>query len=547
MDLNERLVFLREAFVLKGRPYVPYRPFHALYVEDQPLVTIYKTGRQVSKTTSTFIRHLVHCAARPYLTILCTLPLEQQCFRVSSIIFRPLLEGCRLSIIHRPTIKQTLHYKFQNDSNILFSYASDDPDRIRSTPGDVLHVDECQDMQYSFLPVLEASLAASPVRLIYYTGTPKTINNTLHALWCDSSQAEWVIRCDHCGHYNIPSLDHDLLKMLGPYRPDISEESPATICAKCGGTIYPQTGQWVHRFPERMYSSAGYHVPQIIVPLHYADPVNWSVLLAYASGSRGTTQDDFYREILGEASGLADRLLTLQDLQRVAILPPRTDLQSLYARLPTYSLRVLGIDWGGGGQAGNFTTLALVCLRSDGQIEVPWGTALRTPHDHISEAQEIQRLAAQLQVNVIAHDYSGAGALRETILVQSGFDRSRIIPMRYVTGNEGAACRYVGPTAWHPRACYHIEPTRCLLFVIGCIKTQQIWFFADDYVSEADRGLLRHFLNLIEEKTDALVERYYISHEPGQPDEFAQATMLGCVAIWQLTNRWPYFGFTKVN
>ena len=133
-------------------------------------------------------------------------------------------------------------------------------------------VSNCQDFDRSLLPIVDEVMSHSDWALRSYTGTPKTRDNTLENLWQRSSMAEWFTKCNACSQYNIASVEWHLLKMIGPYRDDISRDRPGTVCAFCSRMIDPRHGFWVHKYPERRTTFAGYHVPQVIMPIHYTRP-----------------------------------------------------------------------------------------------------------------------------------------------------------------------------------------------------------------------------------------------------------------------------------
>lgn len=543
-DLKQRLQVIYRLFSLKGKNYRPYPQFYPMFEKDQPLITVWKTGRQVSKTTTSCIQTILQCATTPNFIVLYVTPRELQSANTSVLFFRPILRESYITQLTPLTLDQIMKYQFANNSAIVLSYAYLDPERTRGIPSDKVHVDEVQDIDSEFLPVLESSASASEYRFLLYTGTPKTHQNTLQSLWNRSSQAEWVIKCRACNHWNIPSIQYDILDMIGPVEGrNISRENPGTICARCGRTIYPQEGQWVHAYPERRWTHAGFHVPQIIIERHYADPVNWAIIWGYKQGYGNTTYDDFLREVLGEPADTCSRLISLTDLLKQARLGSRFNEEGILRTLDYYRIRAFGIDWGGGGAQGNYTTIALVCLTPDGRIHVPWATALPNPHDHIGEGREITMLAEKFRVDIVAHDCSGAGSLRETILIQSGFPAHKLMPCRYVRLREDVTLRYIPASPHNPKPLWDIDSTRAMLMVTGAIKLGYVEFFDDDYRSEMDPGLLRQFLSLVEETTsDGASKRFRVVCEEGLNDEFAQATMLGCLAIWNSTGMWPRYG-----
>ena len=543
-DLPQRIELVSSLFNLKGKRFVPYQQFYPMFEEHQPITTVWKTGRQVSKTTTSCIQTILQCATIPNFVTTYVMPQESQAANTSILFFKPILDESPIAKVCPTTRDQTMKYQFANNSAIVLSYAYHDPERTRGIPSDKVHVDEAQGINEEFLPVIEASASASPYRFIMYTGTPKTHQNTLQSLWNNSSQAEWAIKCKACNHWNIPSIKHDILDMIEPPgRRPVSYESPGTVCAKCKKGIYPQEGQWVHAFPERRWINAGYHVPQIVVELHYADPVKWAIICGYKQGLGRVTYDDFLREVLGEPADASTRLVSLTDLLKQAKLGSRYNEETILQTLDYYRLRAFGIDWGGGGKQGNFTTIALVCLAPDGRVHVPWATALPNPHDHIGEGETITRLAERFRVQIVAHDCSGAGSLRETILIQSGFPAEKLMPCRYVRLREDVTLRYIPAAPHNPKPLWDIDSSRALLMVVGAIKLGYIEFFDDDYQGEANKGLLRHFLALVDEvKSDGSTKHFKVACEEGLNDEFAQATMLGCLAIWNSTGTWPRYG-----
>jgi len=532
-------------FRLKGKPYSlrDHFVFFPLYDLQQPRSTVLMCGRQVGKTTNLAIQSVLLAATRPFSTILFVSPLGEQISRFSTIYLSEIL---RQSVIGKMlkgpgTVDRVLQKDFSNNSHIILSYATDDPDRVRNISASRLVVDETQDMLLDAISVIKETLSHSEQGgQILYAGTPKTGDNTLTQLWLESSQAEWFVPCTHCttdGHptWNIPSPKWHLEEMIGPYHNKISEEYPATLCYKCKQPISPRLGRWVHLYPDRT-DYAGYHVPQLLLPHHYANPANWKELLKKRLNLPPYL---FYNEVLGWPYDLAAAIITLEDLQRTAVMPPRTD-PSVVDRAKKYTLLVMGIDWGGGGEEEkSFTTLALAGLSNDGKIDVIWGRRLLTPHDHIKEAIDIATHCVEFSPHYIAHDYAGGGAIRETILVQAGMAESRLIPYMYATASMSGLCVRSEPSPLRPRPFYLLNKARSLQILCTAIRLGHIRFFADDYVSAIEPGLLRDFLSLKEETASSSTrEAYRITKKKGSIDDFAQAVNYACCTIWQMTS-WP--------
>ena len=539
---------------LKGKPYtlLDHFPFEELFRFQMPDEYVFMTGRQVAKTTSTAAEGVVKTSSIPHITQLYCTPLFEQVRRFSTMFVQPFIEQSPVKRLWTGTgtVQSVLQRSFRNNSKMVFSFALLNADRVRGISADMVSIDEIQDMNRDHLPIIMETMSASPWSITRYTGTPKTLDNTLTSLWRRSSQAEWFIPCMHCttgGHptWNIPSLEFHLDAMTGPQsRPDLddlSEKHPAVCCHKCGKPISPRMGMWRHRYPEKRWKCAGYHVPQIIMPLHYKDPTKWSTILAKREGWGNTPMNVFYNEVMGEPIDTASKLVSMTELMSAANLGPLNPRWAKSQR-NRYRLITMGVDWGGGGEDGiSFTTIALLGLTHDGKIHVLWGKRLLTPHDHIREAREIKWWWDYFRPHILAHDYTGAGSLRETFLGQSGINVSSIMPCMYVGAAKKAVCYHVAPTIDHPRHHYRVDKSRSLLLTCAMIKLGGMKFFNWDFESDENRGLIYDFLSLIEEKTQTMAagELYRIDRVEDGTDDFAQAVNLGAVACWYRMRRWP--------
>jgi len=383
------------------------------------------------------------------------------------------------------------------------------------------------------------------------------LDNTIEKLWQDSSQAEWVIRCLHgeCGHWNVPSTEHDLMDMIGPVRSDISEKNPGVVCAKCRKPLNPRSGRWVHRHPARRWSQVGYHVPQIIMPMHYASREKWATLVGKHEGQFSTTPTTFLNEVCGESCDAGSKLVTVTEIKAACVLPWRCKLEAAKPHLKRYTRRILAIDWGGGGgtinKAGSksgdqkrertsFTTYAVLGMLPDGKIDTIWGFRSLRTHDWEYEAALAIEIMGELKCSHIAHDYNGAGAGRLIFLYQAGIPAANIINIRY-QGFGHNIMNFHEATDDHPVDWYALDKSRSLVTMCMCIKYGMLRFFEYDYVSADQPGLLEDFLALIEEKTESRLgsDAYVITRNPNKPDDFAQAVNIGVCTLWQMTGRWP--------
>lgn len=507
-------------------------------------------GLMSHNSTSLAAHGVILSNSIPYFRTLFVTPLYEQIRRFSNNYVSSFINQSPVKSLWTGTTTKNsvLSKTFRNNSSMTFSFTGTDCDRIRGISADCLNLDEVQDFDSDHFPIIRETMSYSKWALTKFAGTPKSTDNTINGLWKRSSQAEWMIPCNHCKEWNIPSLEFHLEDMLGPLRTDISEEFPGTVCHKCRKPIRPREGHWVHRYKERRWDFAGYHVPQVIMPLHYSSYKKWDELLAKQRGWGNYTQARFYNEVLGESVDAGQQLVSETELKRAASLPwknnPNQPDQNVTARLQYYTTRVLAVDWGGGGEAGvSFTTMALLGFAPDGKIHCLWGKRLVASQEHLREAKELLHWTSVFAPDVVVHDYTGAGVVREAVLVQAGFNLDRIMPIEYVRAGIGNMLRYIEPSVLHNRGRYRLDKTRSLLWTCQAIKLGMLQFFEYDYVNDDNPGLMHDFLALVEEKTESRMagDIYTIVRNQMLSDDFAQAVNIGCCALWHINQAWPNF------
>lgn len=539
---------------LKGKPFTLDGQFHfgPLFRTRRPKRTVLMVARQIGKSTFIGADTVTLAGMIPHFSTLCIAPFYEQIRRFSTLVVRPfVLESPMRDLWLGTNIESSvLQRTFRNGSKIMFSFASIDAGRVRGLSVNRCCVDEVDDVDNALLPIILETMSADTIwGAEMYGGTPKSTDGTQSALWSESSQAEWWLPCQHCttdGHrtWNIPSMDYHILKMIGPLRDDISAESPGLICYKCEKPLYPRLGHWEHRYPEKRWEFAGYHVAQPIVPLHYAHVSKWADLLRK---QRTRSAAVFANEVLAEPLDAGQRLLTQRDLMAACDLPwendPDNPSPALMARLSQYRTRVLAIDWGGGGENGvSYTVFALLGFTPEGKIEVGWGKMM-LGIDHINEAKEAAKWFTYFNCHVCAHDYTGAGTVRETLLKQAGLPVQKDMPIQYVSSGSQDLLVPVQPTERHHRAHWRVDKTRSLHYTITAIRTGLLKFFKYDKIDKESPGLVDHFMRLVEHRSALeLGGQYYsIRSNTAGPDDFAQAVNIGCVTTWHINDIMPNF------
>ena len=453
-----------------------------------------------------------------------------------------------------------LQRSLKNGSNLIFTFAFHDCTRTRGISANLLKYDEYQDLDPDFEPIINQTLSAASMKSkavnadkasepgIVRFGTPLTFENGLEQAWSRSSQAEWCIICRNCKHDNVPSFGHDLDKMMGPTtrKVPVTPETPGLVCAKCGHYLYTRDGRWVHQFPERQHDHAGYHIPQCIMTFHCEDDKAWTKLQQPRINQNTVSLAKFYNEICGESYDYGQKLISVTDLRHAAVLPDKTDKKThlQWLRDGRYVDWGIGVDWGGGGQTGiSKTAFALAGLRADGIVEVFTGYRSNTPNDFNLEASRTIDISNIFQAKFVAADFNGsANMMRRSKLLEHGYPARSFMPIAY-TGIKSLA-RPVGANGDMP-AHIQVNKARSFLLLSQLIRALRIRFFAYDFKTSEEPGLLNDFTSLAEERLEvkSVGDIYRVIHvESAGPDDFAHAVNYAVCGLFLRYGSFPDAG-----
>ena len=374
-----------------------------MYNTTSPRVLL-KCGRQVEKSTYLGNRLLSMTCIQPNFTSLYVSPTNQQTKTFSNDrIAEPLSISAKLKVWTDPHLAQNVFQKkFINRSQIVMRYAYLNADRVRGIPADLVCIDEIQDIHTDNIPVIEECIAHSAFKFKLYSGTPKSLDNTIESLWVEeSTQNEWVVPCDSCGggdyrYWNI--LDEG---NIGP---------KYLICDRCYKQIYPmhEDAQWASMNPKPRvpHPMDGYRVPQIMVPW-----IGWDdILNKQLTYSRGK----FHNEVLGLSYDSGTRPLTRADVKANCGTEhglSRDDVARMKGLTRGGSMGVfMGVDWGTGEQS---YTVVSICGYVGGKFTLMY---IKRFEGQESEPQAqinlIRQLVKDWNVTLIGSDYGG------------GFDRN---------------------------------------------------------------------------------------------------------------------------
>lgn len=354
-----RADYVQKVLELQGKRYSldRYPMFRGIFNTPEDRVVM-RAGRQVSKTVTLAASMTADTTISPYYPVIYCNSSSSQTNSFSTSKLDPFL-------IQSPWIYKTFmkgehvidnvyNKRLSNFSEIIMSYFSENGDRVRGRSGNKMYLDEVQDMLYDAVIDAEECLSAAAEPKYMYAGTSKSLNTTLEFMWGLSTQKEWVIKCDHCGKWNRPSVQN-----IGKH---------GLICKSCGGGLHTYSGQW-HAFNPteqggRVFAD-GFWIPQIILPMHCCNEDKWQKLL---EKFEKYPEYKFLNEVMGIPIGEGDSPIT-KDMLIKACIPELPCLPYKCEQNSAGAMHICaGIDWGGGGVSGTSrTTLSVFAVYPDRQ------------------------------------------------------------------------------------------------------------------------------------------------------------------------------------
>lgn len=407
----------------KGAPYsLAMYPMFRPILDSPHKRVVMKAGRQVSKTVTLAVNLLVRKLVTPYhRSIYCNVS-QTQTKSFSTNNLEPILrESVALNAVlmdSKHNIESIFEKSFANGSSIKMTYIGDGGDRVRGEAAQELVLDEIQDMDIDSIIDVQECLAAQTDQHYMYAGTSKTISNELEYFWSISTKKEWIIQCTSCHKYNIPSIEN--IGELG------------LICKDCGTPLDTYKGSWHSTADSEIPPSFdGYHIPQIILPLHCNNPEKWDDLLRK---KREYPENKFLNEIMGEPSGEGTSLISESILKSMCIPDLRMATDNPYNTAPGADYFVAGVDWGGGGVSGTSRTVFTITAvyAESKKYRIIYGKIF-TSSDLFAIVNDIADTCNRLSVTYLYGDRGGGAATMSQL--RAIIPHISIIPIQYCVSN----------------------------------------------------------------------------------------------------------------
>ena len=521
----ERWDLLPGLFKVHGTPFsIDDRPqFRPMFAKELTQNTIIISGRQVGKSMSLSRSEILLLLQVPYFQTLYVAPLKDQAMRYANDYIVEAIRSCPLAAKLQDkalegksdtTIKRSQSWQsFANGSGIQIVYAKNGVDRARGIHADCIDFDELQDQFEENIPIITQSLKNSTFGCTRFTGTAKSMGNTIQTQFERSSMSEWVMKCDHCGKWNIPTLEYGLLdKMIKP---------EGLMCAHCGKQLDVRKGGWVPARKDRVSTFPGYHIPQVVVPFIAMNPNNWQKVMRDLLDYSLMT---FIQENLGISVATGQKLITQKDIDARSVLP---DAGQMYNEIKEgkrrYDFYVMGVDWGGAEQQ-SFTVAVVLGVKSDPLI------GHRTD---VLYAERFEGLEPDVVYSSIASTYRKYGCSLCAVDYGLGFDRNVVLSHQF-----GLAIAQIQLT--RQKRLFALDTTdnkgeRSPDWTVDKFTALNTMFYAIKYGSilfpkVAFSQFTVDLLSPYEETHEAngTTTKFY-QRTPGKPDDFAMALCFGAI------------------
>jgi hypothetical protein len=205
-----------------------------------------------------------------------------------------------------------------------------------------------------------------------------------------------------------------------------------------------------------------------------------------------------------------------------------------------YNHVVMGVDWSGGGALGKSFTSGCILGSRPGSQRLDCLYAFRLPMGlkPEDEASIIMKYMKDFDCLFLAHDYTGAGYLREVILNNAGIALEELIPFTYAFVPKKDIISLYAP-ADGARQSYILDKARSLAIMCGLVRNRMITL--PKMRDKEDHPVITDLLALVEDPKE--MPRggiaYMIQRSPDKSDDFAHALNMASSAIWKMRGGYP--------
>jgi len=310
------------------------------------------------------------------------------------------------------------------------------------------------------------------------------------------------------------------------------------LAHNCGKPLNLYNMRYIHHYPDRRNKYEGYHISQVTHPLHAWYPEKWSELVDKLNDPN-YGEVTFENEILGLPSAHNNTPLSEAELRDACDPNIHNTIQEAKIACQRASMSVMGVDWSGFGEDGTSTTVVVIAVSFPGDeaVRIVYAERLNMGADAQAEAAHIRSVFNYANCEFFAHDFSGAGTIREALISQMGINKKKFIPFDIVHAPvRKKIISFYKPTDGG-RSCYNIDKTRSLMVLFQMIKNKKIilpnW--------DESKLIISDLLNIMQEtRSNPRGSDFMIMDKvPNTTDDCAHAINFACSTIWHSAGKYP--------
>lgn len=292
----------------------------------------YNKASQLGASESIGVLKSIYSAKELGYNVIYTLPTDKFLFKfvppkVDQIInnnplFSDIKGGTTLKQVQVEISEEEKAQRFVYFLGTFSSKSSDhieESDKGISVTADIHIADEASRSDQFILGQMSSRLDNSDYGAIWEFDNPVYPGMGADAIFAESDQRHWMIKCSHCGYsqhldwYRLDQFDFE----TGTGHCFIDPETKSYVCGKCRKDISDEdrlNGEWVAKFPD-VKDKRGYWMPQMIYVKHTA-----AKLLAKESRPN-FDKSQFYNFALGKPYIGSEVMITKKDIvKNIAIV-----------------------------------------------------------------------------------------------------------------------------------------------------------------------------------------------------------------------------------
>jgi hypothetical protein len=271
-----------------------------IFADEDPNITLKKSAQCGGSVC--FIFKSAHACKYRRENVIYVLPTQNIVKDFVSPKVDPLLQGN--PVIAQSITKDSVTLKQIGDRFLYFKGSSSEREAI-AISGDTLILDELDRMiDMQVVNTYDSRLQASDNPRRWRLSNPTGIGFGIDALYNDSDQRHWFVKCTYCTwEWFISFEPHE------DNRHYVDQDTKQFVCGKCHHVITDnqrQNGQWVQKFPSR--ETHGYWLSQVMVPYVSAKRI---------MEQKEESNEQFFKNfVLGEAFTPSDLVVNRETILR---------------------------------------------------------------------------------------------------------------------------------------------------------------------------------------------------------------------------------------